>query len=182
MQLRVITGEAKNKRLVAPNVEGFRAVQEVAKGSLFSIIGSDIHDSYCLDLFSGSGNLGIEALSRGAAHVDFVDDNYNSIGSIKSNLENCKFEESRYTIHRNEAVKFAGNTEKSYDFIFLDPFYDDTSHIFLMQMIEQVLKPEGVVAFFHGSNLDMQKMISKTQLKIQDERKFGSSLLTILTK
>jgi len=74
-EIRIITGTAKNRKLKAPNIEDFRAVQEIAKSSLFSILGEKIKNAVCLDLFSGSGNLGIEALSRGAKRCDFVDEN-----------------------------------------------------------------------------------------------------------
>ena len=63
MELRITTGSAKNKKLVAPELPGFRAVQEIAKSSMFSIIGDQVEGAVCLDLFAGSGNLGIEALA-----------------------------------------------------------------------------------------------------------------------
>ncbi len=179
--IRITTGTAKNKRLKAPTVEGFRAVQEVAKSSVFSIIGGDIIDAVCLDLFAGSGNMGLEALSRGAAWCDFIDEDYSSIGAIRENVENCGFVE-KSEIVRSLAVKFAGNTDKKYDFIFLDPFYDDTSHVFLMKNLEEILNKNGKIIFFHGDKLDIEKVKKETNLVVETQRKFGKSFFTVLTK
>lgn len=177
--IRITSGIVKNKKLKAPKIEGFRAVQEIAKLAVFSIIGDNIVNSECLDLFSGSGNLGLEALSRGAKFCDFVDENYTSIGIINDNIKNCGFEEVS-EVHKANAVKYAGNTHKTYDYIFLDPFYSDTSHTFLMTNLEEILNDNGKIIFFHGDNLDIQKIIKDTKLQIETTRRFGKSYFTIL--
>lgn len=179
--LRITTGTAKNKRLKSPDVEGYRGVQEVAKNSLFSIIGEAIVDSACLDLFAGSGNIGIEALSRGAKHCDFVDNHKYAERAVTENLKNCKLSD-KAEFHLKDAVKYAANTENKYDFIFLDPFYHTTTHKFLMQNIEEILNPEGTVAFFHGKELDLKDLLEDIPLRIVDERRFGKSYFTILAK
>jgi len=178
--VRIITGSAKNLKLKTPEDPKFSAVQEIAKGSLFSIIGDKIINSQCLDLFSGSGNLGLEALSRGAKHCDFVEENKKTARLIQENISKCGFDEVSEVYPKN-SVKYAANTEKYYDFIFADPYYDDLHHIFLMENLEEILNPEGLIAFFHGENLDVQNAIKNTKLKITDERKFGKSYFTIIT-
>ncbi|HLD51175.1 16S rRNA (guanine(966)-N(2))-methyltransferase RsmD [candidate division WWE3 bacterium RIFOXYC1_FULL_40_10] len=179
--IRVTTGTAKNKKLIAPNIEGFRAVQDVAKLALFSILGDKIIGAECLDLFAGSGSVGIEALSRGAAYCDFVDENPKAVEAIEVNLRNCGFEEN-CEIHRKNAAKFTGDTDKKYDVIFADPFYDDTKHVFLFSNIEMVLEDNGVVVFFHAPETDIQANLAKTTLKIIDQRKFGKSVFSVLRK
>lgn len=178
-EIKVITGIAKGKRLKAPRIEDFRAVQGVAKASLFSILGEKIKDAVCLDLFSGSGNLGIEALSRGAKHCTFVDEDPKAIEVIEENVRNCNFQEF-VEIVRKKAVKFAGDAPRNYDVIFLDPFYEDTSHKFLMQNLENILEEDGIIAFFHGNNLDIEEILENTNLKVIDERKFGQSYFTLI--
>jgi len=178
--VRIITGIAKNKKLKAPNNPEFRAVQDVAKGSLFSIIGEKVVDSQCLDLFAGSGNLGIEALSRGASYCDFVEQDKTSSKIIQDNIDNCGFSNNSEVISKS-AVKYAGNTEKKYDIIFVDPFYHDTSHIFLTTNLEEILNPDGLIIFFHGDNLDIDKIKKDTNLKQVDQRRFGKSFFTILS-
>lgn len=178
--IRIITGKAKNIKLKTPEIPEFRSVQEVAKGSAFSIIGEKVEKAVCLDLFSGSGNLGLEALSRGATFCDFVDENKTSIKAIEENIKKCKFE-SNYEVHLKDSVKYAANTEKKYDLIFLDPFYNDTAHVFLMQNLEEILNDDGLIVFFHGDNLEISKVIKNTDLKVVDERRFGKSFFTILS-
>jgi len=179
-EIRITTGIAKNKKLKAPDIEGFRAVQEVAKSSVFSILGDKVPESMCLDLFSGSGNMGLEALSRGAEWCDFVDSNYSSCEAIRENIVNCGFLEKAEVI-RKEAAKYVVNTEKTYDIIFLDPFYDDTNHKFLVSNLENILNKDGLIVFFHGENLDLKSLIEGTGLNIMEERKFGKSFFTILS-
>lgn len=179
-EIRITTGIAKNKRLKAPSIEGFRAVQEIAKSSLFSILGEKIENAVCLDLFAGSGNMGLEALSRGADWCDFVDDNYFSSEAIKENILNCGFLE-KSEVFRKESSKFVVNAPKKYDVIFLDPFYDDVSQRHLISNLGSILNDDGVAIFFHGENLDIEKLISGTELKIMEERKFGKSIFTILS-
>lgn len=179
-EIRITTGIAKNKKIKAPNIEGFRAVQEVAKSSVFSILGNKVLGAFCLDLFSGSGNMGLEALSRGAEWCDFVDSNYFSCEAVRENIVNCGFIERSEAI-RKEAAKYVVNTEKTYDIIFLDPFYDDINHKFLVSNLENILNEKGVVIFFHGENLDLKALIEGTGLNIMEERKFGKSFFTILS-
>lgn len=179
-EIRITTGSAKNKRLKAPAIEGFRAVQEVAKSSVFSILGEKVLEAMCLDLFSGSGNMGLEALSRGAEWCDFVDDNYFSCEAIKENVVNCGFLEKAEVI-RKEAAKYVVNTEKTYDIVFLDPFYQDTAHKFLVSNLKNILNEGGIIVFFHGENLDLKTLIDDSGLNIVEERKFGKSFFTLLS-
>jgi 16S rRNA (guanine966-N2)-methyltransferase len=179
--IRVSGGTAKNKKLIPPDIEDFRAVQEIAKQAAFSIIGDKIKDAVCLDLYSGSGNLGIEALSRGAKRCDFVDENYEAYGVISENVKRSGFIE-KAGFFKKDAVKFVANTAQKYDIIFADPFYDTTAHVFLMKNIAKILNDGGIIVFFHGKNLDFPSLIKDTGLKIITERQFGGSLFEILTK
>ena len=181
LMIRITTGSAKNAKLKTPNIPGFRSVQEVAKSSLFSILADKVEKAVCLDLYSGSGNLGLEALSRDAAQCDFVDENKEAKITIQENIKKCQFEE-KAEFHFRDSVKFATNTEKQYDLIFVDPFYDSTSHVFLMKNLDEILKPQGLISFFHAESLDMDNLIKDTNLEIIDKRKFGKSYFTILKK
>jgi len=183
MELRVTTGSAKNKKLIAPEIPGFRAVQEIAKSSMFSIIGEKIEGSVCLDLFAGSGNLGIEALSRGAAWCDFVDGNSGSAEAIRKNVENCGFYDKSSVTLKN-AVKYVAATDKKYDLIFMDPFYSDLSQKHLLSLLKDRLKETGQLFYFYSpEHASETKIIVETSgLKIIDSREFGSSIFAIITK
>ena len=88
--MRVIACKAKGKRLKAPPGLSTRPVTDMIKEALFNVLGSDIMGSRFLDLFAGSGSVGIEALSRGAAQVVFIDLDARAIRVLKENLDNCK--------------------------------------------------------------------------------------------
>ena len=178
--LRITTGKAKNKKLKTPNIPEFQAVQEVAKLAIFSILGEKVHGAECLDLFAGSGNMGIEALSRGASKADFVDENSKAIKTIQKNLRNCNLSENA-TIHQMEAVKFIADTPEKYDIIFIDPFYKDVKHRFLMELLQEIIKENGIIIFFHGENLDMEDLIKKTKFKVIESRRYGKSHVDFLT-
>lgn len=180
-EIRIITGLAKNKKLKAPDIEGFRAVQEISKASLFSMLGEKITDAVCLDLFAGSGNLGLEALSRGALWCDFVDENSESIKAIEENIVECGFLE-KSSIIRKDAGKYVTNANRNYDVILVDPWYKDTSHRHLVSNVENILKENGIIAFFHGDELKLETLIQGTSLIISEERKFGKSIVTLLKK
>lgn len=181
-QLRISSGIAKNKKLKAPKIPGFRAVQEVAKSAAFSIIEQDsVTDANCLDLYTGSGNMGIEALSRGAAWCDFVDKTPQSERVVGENLKNCGFAE-KGAFYQVDAVKYAAETPNKYNLIFVDPFYTDTSHRFLLKNLAEILETDGWVVFTHGKDLDMQSAIEGSGLSIYTQRKYGASFLSVLRK
>lgn len=179
--LRITSGTAKNKKIIVPEVEGIRPVQEIVKLAIFSILGDRVEEARVLDLFAGSGNLGLEALSRGAAWCDFVDSQWIAKQVIMKNIKNMGFDD-RSEVHLSESVKFVGNTSNKYDVIFVDPFYEDLSQKFLVKNLEEVLNPDGTVIFLHGEKLDMNKLIDDTKLEILSERKFGKSFLTVLSR
>lgn len=178
--LRVTTGTAKNKRLKIPEIEGFRGVQEKAKLALFSILGDKIKDTVCLDLFAGSGNLGIEALSRGAEWCDFVDENSVCTNAIEKNLHNCGFLASS-EVFRKSAVKYVSGCEKHYNVIFMDPFYADTAQTHLFKLLPNILSDDGMICFFHDKSVIIATLGSKS-LTLVSERRFGNSFLSILKK
>ena len=179
MILRISSGSVKNKKLKAPRIERFRAVQEIAKQAAFAILSDKIVDADVLDLFAGTGNLGLEALSRGAKHCTFVDHHYDAIKIINENIANCRFTEQTKVI-KEEAVKFVVNCPEKFDVVFLDPFYSDTSQVFLFKNIENVLNTDATVIFFHHKDTDVSRYLKDTRLKIQTERRFGVSVVSVL--
>jgi 16S rRNA (guanine(966)-N(2))-methyltransferase RsmD len=179
--LRITTGTAKNKRLKTPDIEGFRGVQEKAKLSLFSILGDKIEGAVCLDLFAGSGNLGIEALSRGASWCDFVDVNSKCTDVIEENLHNCGFLEISQ-VFRKSAVKYLTLCDTLYDVIFTDPFYSNTSQNHMFKIIETTLKEGGKIIYFHANTFNPEGLLSNTSFKITDRRRFGESIFDLIEK
>ena len=125
--MRVIAGSAKGHRLKAPNRSATRPATDLAKGAIFSML-ENITDNWenVLDLYSGSGGLGIEALSRGAGWVDFVDHSPQCCAIIKENLNKTKL--SKFArVHCSKVKKALTFLDKEYDIILIDPPYPDTS-------------------------------------------------------
>lgn len=181
-KLRITSGTAKNRQIKSPEIEEFRATQEKAKLAIFSVLGEKIVDAICLDLYAGSGNLGLEALSRGAEFCDFVDESRKASQTIEENLHDLQFTE-KAEIHTQDAIKFVGNTFRNYDVIFADPYYKDTHFRFLFENLEKILNEKGVIVFSHGVETDIADALTNTQnLKIHTSKKYGNAFITILQK
>ena len=122
--LRIITGEAKGKKLITLEGEATRPTSERIKEAIFSSIQFDVEDRRVLDLFAGSGQLGLEALSRGAASVTFVDAEREAMDTVKTNAKNVGyFDRCRYSVSdwKNFIRKAEGRDV--YDLVFVDPPY-----------------------------------------------------------
>ena len=121
--MRVIAGEAKGRRLVVPEGGGTRAATDRIRETLFGILEPLIGGVEVLDLFAGAGTLGIEALSRGAAHVTFVERAPRAIAALRKNLETTGFT-GRATVVRADAVAFLAGPVRA-DIAFCDPPFAD---------------------------------------------------------
>lgn len=121
--MRVISGTAKSLRLKTIEGDSTRPTTDRIKETLFNIIGCDVIDSRFLDLFAGSGGIGIEALSRGALFCDFVDNNPKCINVIKENLRFTHLDNKAQVIKNDVISYIKGYSNKSYDIIFIDPPY-----------------------------------------------------------
>jgi 16S rRNA (guanine966-N2)-methyltransferase len=133
--LRIVAGSLKGRRLSSPTWTGLRPTSDRLRETLFNILGEACRDASVLDAFAGTGAVGIEALSRGAAHVMFVDHDPRAIALIHQNLARCGVMD-RYTIQRMDLARsgpaFAKATAgkpafpTAFDLIFLDPPYEMT--------------------------------------------------------
>jgi 16S rRNA (guanine(966)-N(2))-methyltransferase RsmD len=119
--MRIISGTAKGRRLKEPRGDEIRPTSGMVKESIFNIIQFDIEGRNVLDLFAGTGQLGIEALSRGAGRVVFVDSSPGAIKLIKENIAICGFAGAA-SVYARDALDYLRGDEK-YDIIFLDPPY-----------------------------------------------------------
>ncbi|MDO5389258.1 MAG: 16S rRNA (guanine(966)-N(2))-methyltransferase RsmD [Clostridia bacterium] len=124
--MRVISGSARGHKLKAPEGLTTRPTTDRIKESLFNIIAGDLYECRFLDLFSGSGAMGIEALSRGAARAVFVDRDKKSIRAIRDNLKATKLEDRAkvFECDISAAVSRLGRLEEKFDIIFMDPPYN----------------------------------------------------------
>lgn len=179
--MRVIAGEYKGRRLATPRDYSVRPTTDKVKEALFSILADVIPESRVLDLFSGTGNLGIEALSRGAELCVFVDNSKDSLKLIKENIEYCRA--------GNNAKVIAGDYKKAlmraneqFDVILLDPPYDGGYLENCFELIDEydVLDDDGVIVAEHRKEEKLPEHIYGFE-KIK-ERKYGIIMLSIYKK
>ena len=148
--MRVISGSAKGRKLKAPPGLHTRPITDMIKGALFNVLGTRVPDSKLLDLFAGSGSVGIEALSRGARSVVFVDNSNEAIKIVTENLENCKFTRV-YQVIRSDVFKALGllkRHDEKFDLIYIDPpFTNDKIFDEVMIAIDgiDILEPDGIL-------------------------------------
>ena len=118
---RIIGGKARGLRLKAVAGEVTRPITDRAKESLFNIIGSDIDHAVFLDLFGGSGSVGIEALSRGASLAVFIDINRSAVAAIRENLEHTRLQSQALVLHLDAFPYIRQMPDHSFDYIFIAP-------------------------------------------------------------
>ena len=151
--IRIISGIYKGRRLKLVPSTSVRPMQDKVKGALFNILGDRARGSVCLDGFAGTGSIGLEALSRGAATCVFVDEFYPSIKVIKQNIAKCEAEEKSVVLHRefNRAVINLAKQGVRFDIIFLDPPYRLLEERNPLKVIRKrgLLKPGGLIVLRH---------------------------------
>ena len=151
--IRIISGIFKGRRLKLVPSPSVRPMQDKVKGALFNILGDRVRGSVCLDGFAGTGSIGLEALSRGAATCVFVDEFYPSIKVIKQNIAKCEAEEKSVVLHRefNRAVIDLAKQGVRFDIIFLDPPYRLLEERNPLKVIRKrgLLKPGGLIVLRH---------------------------------
>ena len=176
--MRVIAGEYKGRRLTPPADNSVRPTTDKVKEALFSIMTDRIWGSRVLDLFSGTGNLGIEALSRGADFCVFADNSRESLRLIRSNIEHCKIESGARVVPGDYKKVLAGLGEK-FDIILLDPPYGKGYLEECFQLIREygVLAEDGVIIAEHRREEVLPEEFEGFN-KIK-ERKYGIIMLSI---
>lgn len=175
--MRIIAGKYKKSNLFPVPGNTTRPTTDYLREVVFSILGN-VEDWEVLDLYAGSGAVGLEALSRGAGFVDFVDFSQNSIKTMIRNIEKLKCKET-CRIHRKKVSAFLRVCDKKFDLIFLDPPYEKDLVNKTLELIFEfsLLKPEGMIIVEHSR---LEKPEAKWQERISSERSAGKTFLTIL--
>lgn len=163
--MRVIAGKAKGRALVAPAGMDTRPITAMMKEALFSMWQFQIQGSDFLDLFAGSGSMGIEAISRGARRAVFVEMNQKAIDVIKQNVKTCKFSEEA-VIYKDDVfrrIEWLKNNGESFDIIYLDPPFtvDEIFHPVLDAVTSAgILNEDGIIAIRTLKEKDMPEEIN----------------------
>ncbi len=173
--MRIISGKYRGLKLNRFEGSSVRPTADRVKESLFNILSFRIAGAVVADVFCGSGNLGIECLSRGAAAVHFNDISTQSVKLLKSNLSRLKGPDN-YTVTTGDYSAFLLSAKTRYDIIFIDPPYADDCGIHALELIgsRRLLNPGGVAVY----ERDRPFTGHITGLTVADERKYGKTCLT----
>ena len=176
--MRVISGIKKGQRLEAPKGDEIvRPTTDRVKEALFSILNFDLENSLVLDLFAGSGQLGIESISRGARHAFFIDCNSQSIELINKNLESCNFQ-GFATVKKADFKTFLKTNDSKFDIIFLDPPYSMNLWGDALALIDNSIGVRGIIALEHPIECQLDDL----EGYLRKDYKYGKIILTIFRK
>ena len=177
--MRIIGGELRGKKLSSPKDESVRPTTDRVKESMFNLIAGEIdEDTVVYDLFSGSGGLGIEALSRGARYAWFCDRSRNSYDLTRKNLRDCRLENRSRCVF-GDYRKAVDSFEEPADLVFLDPPYslDLWKPCSDLLLEKKKLKGGALLVMEHGEHQPLKEL--DPRLELFKERKYGLILVSI---
>lgn len=184
--MRIISGRLKGRPITAPKGQTLRPTSDQVKETLFNMLGPQIRDARVLDLFAGTGNVGIEAVSRGAAQVVFVEKNPRHILCLTDNLLACKIQEHS-TVYRgdaNKALIHFHTQHMQFDLAFLDPPYRQTRMLtdLLDRLVEFSLMAEsGLMVVEHAHTFTPPEEPGRG-FSLTKSRRIGDTILSFYQK
>lgn len=174
--MRVITGTAGGRNLVTPEGMDVRPTVDRVKEGVFSAIQFDVEGRTVLDLFSGSGQLGIEALSRGAKRAVFVDNSSKSLNATKENLKTTELESFSKVIN-SDSLFFLKNNQEVFDIAFIDPPYNFGLTDKVLNKLIDHMSDYGIIICEHSKNEVIAENYGK--FKVRKDYKYGKVFVTI---
>ena len=178
--MRVISGKVRGLKLNAPKNDDVRPTTDRVKESLFNMINSYMMDSDILDLFAGTGSLGIECLSRGANKCVFVDKSKESINIVKSNIKKARVENESIVLNLDfkSAISSLALKKEKFDVIFMDPpYYKNMFSDALLAVDEkELLKEDGIIVVEHDTVDKFPDNMGR--LYKSREKKYGTTTIT----
>lgn len=183
--MRVISGKARGKKLKSLEGMNTRPTLDRVKEALFNIIQFDIENKVFLDLFAGSGAIGIEAISRGAKSVTFCDNSAEAIKIINTNIKETRSTQQARVINKDykEALKYLAQNGEKFDIIYLDPPYKTE---FANKAVEEITKlnllsKNGIIIIETDDEKKEEEIINEG-IEIFDKRKYGRAILIFIRK
>ena len=177
--MRVITGIAKGKRLVTPDGKDVRPTPDKVKEGIFSALQFDIEGRRILDLFAGSGQLGIEALSRGAESAVLVDASPISVKIIRKNIENCGFDESA-KVFQLDYASYCAMSNNTFDIVFLDPPYNEGLLMPAIKAVLPLMSDYGLIVCEHPPEVKLEESVGG--FEIFKTYRYGKVNVTVYRK
>ena len=184
--MRVISGRARGTKLNSIDDIATRPTLDRVKESLFNIIRNKIPESIVLDLFAGSGAIGIECISRGASKAYFCEKSHIASKMIYQNLERTKFLDESTVIEKDYemALKMLKEENISFDIIYIDPPYMKNIAVYSVEQILSlnILKEDGIIIIETDDENRELKELEKLQVQVYDSRKYGRVSLIFLNR
>jgi len=176
--MRIISGDFKGRKLTAPKGRGVRPTLEVVREAIFDILGPSVEGARVLDLFAGSGALGLEALSRGAARVTFCDSGQRPLAAVRENLRCLGIGKERFSVLRMPARKAMGMLEKRsavFDVVFVDPPYETILYeeTLMALSLSDLTVEGGLVVVEHSKRIGVSSVYGN--LVLDRRRKYGET-------
>ncbi len=175
--MRIISGFLRGRTIKVPNSKQVRPTTDKNREAIFNFLNNifDFTDALVCDLYAGTGALGLEALSRGAKFVDFIEQNFKVFKNIQENIKLLKVEEN-CKVHKNSAVKFTNQTEKKFDLIIADPpfFRDDVYKVFNNVFANKLLAENGILLIERSIQTEAE---DKKAFNSEPVRRLGDSLI-----
>ena len=183
--MRVISGTARSLRLKTLEGMNTRPTQDRIKETLFNMVSSHIGGSCFLDLFGGSGGIGIEALSRGASKAVFVEKNKKAAACIRENLEHTKLSDRAQVICQDavSAIRMLSGRKEPFDYIFMDPPYGkDLEKQVLLELMHTDLYDEHTVIIVESDLQTSFDYRDGTDLEVSKTKKYKTNMHTFIWK
>ena len=181
-QVRIIGGQWKRSKLAFTPSAGLRPTPDRVKETVFSWLLGQLQQARCLDLFAGSGSLGLEALSRGAAQVDFVDIERENISKIQGFLGKVGASAGRYSVVVSDALQFLHTAQSRYNLVFLDPPY--ASELLADSLVQlrdgEILAEQGLVYVEHARGASLGTL--RQDWQVLQHKTAGQVEFYLLTK
>ncbi len=175
--MRVIAGSARGVALIAPRDRATRPISDRVKETLFGILGERVLDAIVLDLYAGSGAIGIEALSRGAAHCTFVERGRPALAALTGNLQRTRLDAAA-TVRSGDVLRVLGaEPDHRYGLAFLDPPYAEHAILAPLERLQPHLSTDAMVVVKHFWRTAVPL---PPGLAVWRERRFGETSLTFL--
>ncbi len=176
--MKVVAGEFRGRLLTSPNTSDTRPVTLIVRNAIFNTLASRLSEAIVLDLFAGSGALGIEAISRGVASATFVDISTQAIAAIKKNITSLNIA-NKTAVYKQDVEQYLSKSKELFDIIFLDPPYEQW-HDTLLERANGRLKPDGVLVVSSSKNTMLSDTIAP--LELAQEKTYGDTKITYFIK
>jgi 16S rRNA (guanine966-N2)-methyltransferase len=178
--LRIVSGRFKGRRLTSPKGMDIRPTSDMVREAIFNILPREFHYKRALDLFAGTGAMGLEALSRGALEVTFVDSGVEAISLIRKNIEACGAEARVFKSGVQASLKQFARKGEKFDLIIRDPPYSSTLLMEALEAIDRdsLLDAEGVIVAETTKRAPLEADLRG--LELFDERRYGDTAVYFL--